>query len=111
MAVLRNAVGRKKSEGTIVIGAPPAAQCAQKLPLYLHGTPPSFSRLDGLSWRPRPTMETSKMLAMESVAAAVLIRALSRQSSHAFITLDSQQGTSLSDSMAYAAVGACLRQA
>ena len=38
-------------------------------------------------------------------------RALSRQPSHAFITLDSQQGTSLSDSMACAAVGACLRQA
>ena len=46
------------------------------------------------------------MLAMEPVAAALLTRALSRQFSHAFITLDSQHSTSFSDSMACAAVGA-----
>ena len=45
------------------------------------------------------------MLPMEPVAAAARTRALSRQFSHAFITLDSQDGTSLSDSMACAAVG------
>ncbi len=46
------------------------------------------------------------MLAMAPVAAAVLTRALSRQFSHAFITLDLQHGSQLSDSMACAAVGA-----
>mgnify|MGYP006234435557 CR=1 FL=1 len=51
-------------------------------------------------------METSKMLAMAPVAAAVLTRALSRQFGRAFITLDSQHSTSFSDSMACAAVGA-----
>jgi hypothetical protein len=45
-------------------------------------------------------MEISKMLAMEPVAAAALIRALSWQFSRVFITADSQYGTSLSDSMA-----------
>ena len=44
-------------------------------------------------------METSKMLPMEPVAAAALTRALPRQSSHAFITLDSQQGRPICDSM------------
>jgi len=60
----------------------------------------------GLAWWQPPTMETSKMLAMEPMAAPALTRSLSRQFSHAFITLDSQHGTSLSDSMACAAVGA-----
>ena len=46
-------------------------------------------------------MKTSKMLAMEPMAAPTLIRALSRQLSHAFIMLDSQPGTSLSDSVAW----------
>ena len=46
------------------------------------------------------------MRAMPPVAAAALVRALSRQFSHAFITLDSQHSTSFSDSMACAAVGA-----
>jgi hypothetical protein len=36
---------------------------------------------------------------MEPVAAAALTRALSRQSSRIFITLDSQQGSPFSDSM------------
>ena len=44
------------------------------------------------------------MLPMEPVAAAARTRALSRQFSHAFITLDSQHSTSFSDSMACAAV-------
>ena len=39
------------------------------------------------------------MLPMEPVAAAALTRALSRQFSRAFITLDSQQGSPFSDSM------------
>ena len=39
------------------------------------------------------------MLPMEPVAAAALTRALPRQSSHAFITLDSQQGRPICDSM------------
>ena len=39
------------------------------------------------------------MRAMAPVAAAALVRALSRQFSHAFITLDSQQGSPFSDSM------------
>ena len=51
-------------------------------------------------------METSKMLPMEPVAAAALTRALSRQFIQAFITLDLQHGSPLSDSMACAAVGA-----
>jgi hypothetical protein len=53
----------------------------------------------GLCCRPPLTMETSKMLPMEPVAAAALTRALSRQSSRIFITLDSQQGSPFSDSM------------
>ena len=46
------------------------------------------------------------MLPMEPVAAAALLRALLWQFSCVFITLDSQHGTLLSDSMACAAVGA-----
>ena len=43
-------------------------------------------------------MKTSKMLPMEPVAAAALTRALSRQFIQAFITLDLQHGSPLSDS-------------
>ena len=39
------------------------------------------------------------MLPMEPVTAAALIRALSRQIMQAFITLDLQHGSPLSDSM------------
>ena len=45
-------------------------------------------------------METSKMLPMEPMEAAALNCVLSWQFSHAFIMLDSQQGSPFSDSMA-----------
>jgi hypothetical protein len=63
----------------------------------------------GLFCRPPLAMETSKMLPMEPVAAAALVRALSWQFSRVFITADSQYGTSLSDSMALRS-GWCSRQ-
>ena len=42
----RHVQSAKKSEGTVVIGAPPAARCAQKLPLDKQGTPLSSTPLE-----------------------------------------------------------------
>ena len=55
--------------------------------------------------RPPLAMVASKMLPMEPVAAAALIRALSWQLRRVFITADSQYGTSLSIAWRYAVVG------
>ena len=90
-------------------GAAPRPHAWRELGCHL-GTPPSVDptwlRRSSRHLRPL-TMETSKMLAMEPMAARATTRSLSRQFSHTFITRDSQHGTtSLSDSMACAAVGA-----
>jgi hypothetical protein len=92
--------GRPRTSHTKVAwGAAP-----RPTPRRTRGLPPRnpfhSSAAVGLCCRPPLAMEASKMLPMEPVAVAALIRALLWQLSRVFITADSQYGTSLSDSMA-----------